>query len=107
MKKLRCLPLGRLTATVVARGGGHVGVTRKALYRGNVRASVEQVGHERPSQIVRREGADARLCSATTERVEDGLVRHAAYGDTASLVDGDEERTGLFAAHRKPRLHLL
>ena len=49
------LTLDGFTATIIALGRGHIGMTGQALHGGDIGASVQQVADIRPAQIVRAE----------------------------------------------------
>jgi hypothetical protein len=62
-------------------------MTREVLHRSEIRSSVEKVGDEGATQIVRSESLYARVARSFPENVEHGLVRHPTRDYSTGLVD--------------------
>jgi hypothetical protein len=98
--------LASLAAPVVALGGGDLGVAGETLHHGDVGACVEQVAHEGPPHVVRRDVDDARARGDAREHVCDRRLVHARVGRAPALAHGAEERPLSLAAHCEPRIDL-
>src|SRR5688572_5844472 len=80
------------TAAVVPRGRLHLGVPRELLHGAQVGTSVQQVGDERTTQIVRAEALHTGDPAAPPERPGDAVRDTAAWPQLATLGDGPEQR---------------
>lgn len=73
-----------LTAPVVTCGCLDVRVSGQPLHGRHVGTRVQQVADERPAEVVRREGCDARLLGPTLEHQQNGLIGYATVDERAA-----------------------
>lgn len=104
VKQFNGLAPGDLAAAVVLGGGVDVGVSRELLDSGDVRAAVEQIPDELPSEIVGGERWGVVLAGTVGEHVQEGLVHQALDGDLVGLVDGAEQGPGFGPADFNPAI---
>jgi hypothetical protein len=86
VKQLSCPTFRGFAPSIIPRGRRHIGVTREALHRSEIRSGVEKMGDERAAKIVRSESLYPGLGCSLPEYVEHRLVRHPARGHSARGV---------------------
>ena len=69
----------------------------EALHPSEVRSSVEKVGDERATEIVRSASLYPSFASSLPENVEHRLVRHPARNYPAGLIDRAKKGVALIA----------